>query len=200
MNSAAAILGQSYSHNPLKDAFLKWQCRVRQMAMRDNQGRPDDAITPAVMLHGTKETLGHIITVLNKSPSHSLTPELLHMARQTNDPAQRRDKALQFLSSTYYQKHIEFSDLLTATFPPKSPGAERIRKAKTCTLVFEAFAQRFDLVCKVWRLAAHNPLYQATMAHNQLFNPALPPDSVVLGFEPDWAGSSSCPAIENPRS
>ena len=60
-------------------------------------------------------------------------------------------------------------------------------------LVFDAYAQVFDLSCKVWRLASHNPLYQATMAHNRLFNPNLPGETEVLGFEPDWATSTSDP-------
>lgn len=195
MTSLAATLGTSMTDHPLRNAFLKWQCRVRQIAMRDNQGRPDDAITPAVTLAGTDAPLGHIITVLNKAPGYSVTAELKHMAAKTNDPAQVRDTALQFLSATYYQKHKEFSDLLTATFPPDSPGAATIRAAQTCTLTFEAYAQRFDLICKVWRLAPHNPLYQATLAHNGLFNPGLPADTEILGFEPDWAASRSDPSF-----
>lgn len=194
MSSLAAALGTGFSQSPLRDAFLKWQCRVRQISMRDGQGRPDDAITPELFLPGAEEPMGHVITVLNKAPGYSVTPELRHMAARTHDPAQRREKALQFLSSSYYQKHREFSDILTATFPPGSPGAAAIRDAERCRLVFDAYNQRFDLACKVWRLAGHNPLAQATLAHNLLFNPALPPDTEVLGFEPDWAGSSSDPA------
>lgn len=186
MTSLATQLGQSYSDHPLRQSFLKWQCRVRQLNMRDGEGRPDDAIMPAVHLDGADEPLGHIITVMNKAPGYSVTPELEHMARKTHDPAQRRSDALRFLSATYYQKADEFSDVLTATFPPGSEGAMTIRRAQSCTLVFEAYSQRFDLVCKVWKLAAHNLLYQATMAHNRLFNPALPPATIVLGFEPDW--------------
>jgi len=40
-----------------------------------------------------------------------------------------------------------------------------------------------------------NPLYQATMAHNMLFNPTLPPDTEVLGFEPNWEASSADPDL-----
>jgi len=181
--------------HPLRDAFLKWQCRVRQIAMRDNDGRPDDAIMPDLVLPGETEPMGAIITVLNKAPGYSVTAELLHMSAKTNDPAQRRDQAIQFLSATYYQKHREFSDILTATFPPGSEGAATIRAAESCTLRFDAFNQQFDLVCKVWRLASHNPLCQATVAHNRLFNPTLPTDSVVLGFEPDWAASTAEPDL-----
>ncbi len=187
--------GQARDPHPLRMAFLRWQCRVRQMAMRDGQGRPDDAITPAVHLGDEAEPMGHIITLLNKSPGYSVTAELDHMAKKTNDPAQRRDTALTFLSSSYYQKAEEFSDILTATFPPGSPGAGALHDAGRVRLVFEAYNQRFDITCKVWRLADHNPLYLATMAHNRLFNPGLPPATEVLGFEPDWGASSSEPPI-----
>ncbi|PWE33782.1 hypothetical protein DDZ14_03725 [Maritimibacter sp. 55A14] len=195
MTTVAAALGSSYSDHPLRDMFLKWQCRVRQIAMRENDGRPDDAIMPAVQLHGADAPMGHIITVLNKATAYSVTAELTHMAAKTNDPAQRREQALRFLSATHYQKHREFSDLLTATFPPGSPGAAAIREAERCRLIFDAYSQRFELDCKVWRLAPHNPLYQATWAHNFLFNPALPPDTEILGFEPDWEASGAEPGI-----
>lgn len=177
----------------MRKAFLNWQCRVRQMAMRDHEGRPDDGIMPAVFLADAPEPMGHIITVLNKAPGYDLVPEFRHMAAKTHDPAQRRQNAIQFLSSSYYQKASEFTDMLTATFPPGSPGAARLREAGEVRLRFEAFAQVFDISCKVWRLAEHNPLHQATMAHNALFNPTLPPDTIVLAFEPDWDRSSSVP-------
>lgn len=193
--SLGAALGESFSSAPLRMAFLKWQCRVRQIAMRDGQGRPDDAIMPALFLPGSDEAMGHIITLLNKSPGYSVTPEMEHMARKTNDPAQRRDQAIRFLSATYYQKAAEFSDILTATFPPGSDGAATIREAGTVGLKFEAYAQVYTLSCKVWRLAEHNPLYRATMAHNRLFNPTLPEGTEVLGFEPDWDGSSAEPEV-----
>lgn len=195
MAGAAAILGLGLEAHPLKDAFLKWQCHVRQIAMREREGRPDDAIMPALTLPDAAEPMGHIITVLNKAPAYSQTAEMLHMARKTNDPAQIRDAALRYLSATYYQKHREFSDILTATFPAGSAGAATIRRADRVTLTFEAYAQRFDLACKVWRLLPKNPLAQATLAHNRLFNPELPPDTEILGFEPDWAASSSEPEL-----
>lgn len=193
MTSLATTFGQSYSDDPMRMAFLRWQCRVRQTSMRDADGRPDDGITPAVILPGQSDPFGHIITVMNKAPGYSLTAEMNHMLAKTNDPAQRRSQAISFLSATYYQKANEFSDVLSATFPPGSPGAKTLHEAKTVRLVFDAYAQVFDLTCRVWRLAPHNPLHQATMAHNMLFNPALPPATEVLGFEPDWAASSSKP-------
>ncbi|MEM9145329.1 MAG: hypothetical protein AAGC57_03960 [Pseudomonadota bacterium] len=191
----AALLGLRSTRHALGNAFLRWQCRVRQIAMREAQGRPDDAVMPALTLPGAEAPMGHIITVLNKSAAHSKTPEMMHMVRRTEDAAQRREKALQFFSETYYQKAADFSDMLTATFPPGSPGAATIREAGACRLDFAAYGQAFSLECRVWRLAEPHPLHAATLWHNRLFNPALPPDTVVLGFEPDWEASRAEPPI-----
>ncbi|GAB4281920.1 MAG: hypothetical protein Kow0058_00150 [Roseovarius sp.] len=186
-------LGLSGSPHPLRRKFLAWQCRTRQTIMRHNDGRPDAAIMPEVLLPGAEQPLGAIITVLNRTPAHSVVPELVHMAKRTFDPVQVRSRAMQYFSASYYQKPEQFSDILTATFPPGSPGARRIREAETCRLLFDAYSQQFDLWCRVWTLAPNNPLHAATMAHNRLFNPALPADAVILGFEPDWRKSSATP-------
>lgn len=195
MTAPVAALGESGSSAPLRTAFLKWQCRVRQIAMRNGAGRPDDAVTPALHLPGHDEALGRIVTVLNRVPAHSLTPEMTHMAARTNDPAQRRAAALEYFSAAYYQNAARFSDVLTATFPPRSILAARIRKSQKVLLLFNAYAQRFTLSCRVWKLASHNPFHEATVAHNVLFNPSLPPGIEVLGFEPDWNMSTSDPEI-----
>ena len=196
MNPATAkLLGQYTKPQPLRDAFLRWQCRVRQVMMRDEAGRPGDGIMPAVTLAGSDAPLGHIITVMSKSAAHSKTPEMRHMATKTQDPAQIRESALKFFSEFYYQKGAEFSDILTATFPPESEGAKQIRRAEHATLTFDAFGQRFDLACKVWKLAPKNPLWQSTYWHNRLFNPGLPETTVILGFEPDWDASTADPEI-----
>ena len=192
--STARLLGLSPEPNPLRDAFLRWQCRVRQMMMRDKMGRPDGEIMPALSLPGEAEPMGHIITVMSKGPMHSKTPEMRHMAQRTNDPAATREAALKFFSEFYYQKASEFSDILTATFPPGSEGAATIRRADRCTLTFDAYNQRYDLDCKVWKLAEKNPLWQSTFWHNALFNPSLPADTVILGFEPDWKSSTADPS------
>ena len=193
MSSVASIFGQTYVNHPMKDKFIKWQCHTRQMMMRDNQGRPEAAIMPEVYLAGQDASLGALITILNKLPTYSQTPEMLHMARKTNDPAQARSQAIQFFSATYYQKFRQFSDVLSATFPPGSGGAAQLMEAGNCRLVFEAYAQRFDLDCTVTPLAQQSALYQATMAHNRLFNRGLSSETIVLGFEPDWEKSTATP-------
>ena len=77
--------------NPLRDSFMRWQCRVRQMMMRDDRGRPGDGITPALTLKGEDAPMGHVITLMSKLPQYSKTPEMRHLVRKTNDPALRRE-------------------------------------------------------------------------------------------------------------
>ena len=138
-------VGMPSANTALRDSFLRWQCRVRQIMMRDGRGRPGNAIMPAVTLAGEAAPMGNIITVMSKGLQYSKTTEMRHMARKTNDPAQRREAALTFFSEYYYQKAAEFSDILTATFPPASPGAASIREAGRATLTFAAYNQRYDL-------------------------------------------------------
>ncbi|MCP5037683.1 MAG: hypothetical protein GY945_08795 [Rhodobacteraceae bacterium] len=178
--------------HPLKASFLKWQCHVRQLMMRDRQGRPDDAIAPQLFLQGADTPMmGHVITVMCKRPEYSVTSELRHLDLKTHDPAHKRSQGLNFFSATYYQKHREFSDVLTATFQPGSKGALSIMNAERVTLVFEAYRQRFRLACDVHDLPPDNQLYLATIAQNRLFNQDLSPNTIVLGFEPDWDFSAS---------
>lgn len=179
----------------LREAFKRWQCRVRQMAMRTEQGRPGDAITPSVHLEDRAQPFGHVITVMSKSGPYSVLPELQHLGKSTFDPAQRRDKALTFFQASYYQKHREFDDMLTATFQARSSGAIAIAKASPVRLKFDAFNQHFDLACQVRQLTEKHPLHQATWWHNFLFNPQLEPDCIILGFAPDWTESLAHPPI-----
>ena len=48
-------------------------------------------------------------------------------------------------------------------------------------------------VCRVRRLSPKHPLREATFWHNLLFNPRLPADCLILGFEPDWPKSDAEP-------
>jgi len=189
--SIIEVFEKSPKSQELMEQFLRWQCRVRQISMRESEGRPDDAITPSVTLPGQAEAFGHIITVFSKWGEYSKTPEMRHMVKATNDPAQRREKAIVFFSEMYYQAPREFSDVLTATFVPSSEGAKAMLEAGECELHFAAYNQEYKLHCKVIALTEQHPLYQSTWWHNSLFNPSLHPNTQILAFEPDWNKSSS---------
>ena len=169
--------------------------------MRNRGGRPTSGMIPLVLrirnsardsVQGASP-IARVVTVLCKRPEHSATMELRHMARRTHDPAERRENALDLFAERYYQAASEFSDILTASFLPDSVTAATLLSHRECRLAFEQFSQRFDLHCTVRRLSRSNPLREATFWHNLLFNPRLPADCIILGFEPDWPKSEADP-------
>lgn len=193
MSPAAQDIARTDAAHPLCAAFLKWQCRVRQMAMRDAGGRPDDAIMPVVTISREARPLGRIVTLLCKNADNAHLSEIRHIARQTHDPAQRRTQAIRNFSATHYLKPQEFSDILTAAFVPHALTASKILAAERCTLAFDAYSQKFALQCRVRRCDKAGALYQATWWHNFLFNPSFDADAEILGFEPDWEASDAEP-------
>jgi len=172
----------------LRETFLAWQCRIRQMAMRDSEGRPMPGMTPEVIIG--EQSFGAMVALMIKQHPYSVTPEFQHMARSTQDPRQRREKALKFLSSAYYQRSRDFSDELTALFVIGSPTAAALLEAGICRLAFSQYNQNFDLTCAVRTLSQTEYGFQTTFWHNSLFNAAMPIDVQVLGFQPDWDQSS----------
>ena len=193
MPADSNVLRLDSANEQLRGSFLRWQCRIRQIAMRSNDGRPSAGMTPLVSATDRNAPQVRIITVLCKRPEHAVTMELRHMARRSHDPAERRQNALQFFAERYYQTANEFSDSLTASFSPNSETAEALLGDRKCRLAFEQFSQRFRLHCTVRRLSRNNPLHEATFWHNLLFNPRLNADCIILGFEPDWPESTADP-------
>ena len=191
MRAGTNVVRLDSANEELRDRFLRWQCRIRQIAMRRDDGRPTSGMTPLVHVSG--EPAARIVTVLSKRPEHSVTMELRHLARSTHDPAERRNNALKLFAERHYQAATEFSDTLTASFPPDSGLAARLLEAGECRLDFEQFNQRYRLHCAVRRLSEHNPFREATFWHNLLFNPRLTADCIILGFEPDWGRSEADP-------
>ena len=219
MQPGAGVARLDRADEELRDRFLRWQCRVRQIAMRRHGGRPTSGMTPLAFpspasTRAAESALGRgssldsgplpssapgggpvarIVTVLCKRPEHSATMELRHLARRTHDPAERRAAALELLAEHYYQAPREFSDTLAASFPPASETAAKLLADRECRLDFEQFHQRFRVHCAVRRLSEHDPLREVTFWHNLLFNPRLPADCIILGFVPDWGRSDSDP-------
>ena len=184
----ASSPGRTHSE---RRSFLKWQCRVRQIAVRERAGRPDESVSPTVELPCGTMRGRRIVTVICRKPEYSKTPELMHIAKRSNDPAQRRDDALKFLAAEHYQQPSKFSDTLVASFSPGSEAAMRMVAAGFCTLEFRAYSQRYRFDCAIRQLEVGDPIREAAWWHNLMFNPGLSPDAVMLGFDPDWRGSIS---------
>lgn len=178
----------------LCEHFLGWQCRIRQMALRQDGGRPTPGMRPAVRLAGGQVVPAINVLILRLEP-HESTARFRHIVKHTEDPRQRYEEAVRELAGAYYQRSYEFSERMTALFAADSELAARLVQAGRCELAFEQFSQRYDLPCVVAEVAANDPVFEATYWHNHMFNPALPGSVRVLGFAPDWAAARADPPV-----
>ena len=195
MTDAGNVVRLDAAQAALRDHFVGWQCRVRQLAARQAGGRPTSGMRPQVTLSDGDHTLGAITVLIVKREPEVSTAEFRHMVRRTHDPAERYDGALKILSATYYQHPKEFSDQLTALFGPGAATADRLLDAEECQLHFEQYSQRYRIPCTVGKLPETHPAFQATYWHNSLFNPAIPPGIRVLAFRPDWGRADADPRV-----
>lgn len=174
----------------LRDDFIGWQCRLRQLSVRQAGGRPLSGMRPQV-LSPDGEVLADGVTVLivEHDPANS-TQLFEFQCKRTNDPVERYDKILELLSSTYFQYPQNFSDTMTALFGAASDLPPALLHLGRCQLEFEQFTQAYRVPCEVTELSQDHAFYQATYWHNHMFNPAMPPNTRVLAFKPDWPHAS----------
>jgi hypothetical protein len=179
------------AQDALRHAFLAWQCRIRQIAVREHGGRPTSGMRP--VLEVAARRVGPITVVLNKRDGGETTTQFRFMVKKTNDPADRYDAALRHLAAAYYQHPDSFSDRLTAVFAPKAELPGQISGRTDCVLSFAQFSQSWRLPCAVQLLDSDAAEYQATYWHNALFNPLLPGGVRIVAFSPDWARAEADP-------
>jgi hypothetical protein len=184
---------REFSADEIEREFLAWQCRIRQIAMREYQGQPTPGMRPRV-LRPSGECLVPAMTVLilHEDPDES-TVFFRFQVQKTLDPHKVYQSVLSYLQGEYYQESDRFSDEMTALFESDSPTAAKLVKARRCLLEFAQFSQIWRLSCSVRRLPAKAPAREATVWHNRAFNPAVPSDAVVLGFKPAWRSAAASP-------
>jgi hypothetical protein len=175
----------------LRDEFLGWQCRIRQIAVREMGGRPTGGMRPRVIAATGEDISPGIVVLLNRAEPADTTKLFRYQVLKTQDPAERYDKAIELLASAYFQHPADFSDVMTALFGPGSPVAARLHAEANCVLGFAQFGQKYDVPCAVAALEEADAGYQATYWHNRLFNDAIPAGISVLSFTPDWTRASA---------
>ena len=175
----------------LRDDFLAWQCRIRQIAMRQDGGCPSPGMRPRVLNTNGRE-LSPALTVLIIARDSSESTDFFRFQVMKNaDPRELYERALTYLQADYFQRPAEFGDLLTAALPPKSEVAATLIRDGRCVLEFDQFSQRYRLPCAAFETEAGEAIREATLWHNRLFNPSLPDDVLVLGFRPDWRSAEA---------
>ena len=175
----------------LRDHFLTWQCRIRQIAMREGEGRPSQGMRPRVLDADGHEISAGIIVLLVREDSFESTEFLKFQVQKHNDPQDVYKKALIFLQSTHYHRAAEFSDEMTGLFGSDSVLADRMLSGGKTVLEFTQFNQTYKIPCQTRLLAEDEDTYQATLWHNRVFNPNIGADIQIVGFQPDWAEAAN---------
>jgi hypothetical protein len=175
----------------LRMDFIGWQCRVRQLAAREQGGRPSPGMCPRVFSEGELLLADRIVTVLMEAEPAAGTEQFRYEYLKTQDPNERYERVLQILQAGYFQDPRRFSGLLTASFSKDSALAVRLLASQRCVLEFEQYTQGYRLPCEIGRLAAKHPLHRATYWHNRLFNPRASGGIEVLCLSADWAHASA---------
>ncbi len=170
--------------------FLGWQCRIRQIAMREDEGRPSVGMRPRIVNEAGNLLSKGIVTLITRKLPQESTEFFKFQVQKHNDPQDTYKKGLTYLQSTHYHRADEFSDELSALFSPSSVSAESFLNSNGCILAFEQFTQKYTMPCQVRRLEKNVPMFQATLWHNRLFNRNLPDDVIILGFKPNWENAN----------
>lgn len=190
MSMVTGRMGLEGEQAGLCSDFLGWQCRLRQMAMRHDQGRPSAGMRPRIALPDGR-SLAAVTVLISRREPDEVTAQFRHMVLKTNDPADRYANAMRLLQAAYYQHPEEFSDVLSALFSSGSDRSRALVEAGRCELAFSEHGQWFRIPAEVRLLDRSHPIHQATYWHNSLFNPALPGEVDVLAFLPDWASAEA---------
>jgi hypothetical protein len=175
----------------LSKEFVRWQCRIRQFAVRMDGGRPSAGMRPRVTAPAGEEISGGVIVLISETEPENTTEQFRYQYLKTQDPNERYDKMLEFLQGRYFQEPARFSDVMTALFAKQSELSRRLLELERCVLEFDHYNQGYRIPCAVSRLAPTHPRHLATYWHNRNFSDRQPASIEVLAFTPDWAHSKS---------
>ena len=184
---------KTLTNEDLRSYFLGWQCRIRQISARDYGGAPLRGMRPRLLSRSGLELMPAMTLLIMPVSPEASTAYLRFQLQRTNDHALAREASVRYLGANYFQEPELFTDEMTALFQPSSQIARRILKLSDCLLDFEQYGQRFTMFCRARAVARKEAAHQGTLWHNRIFNPNVPNDAVVLGFQPDWKNAHAIP-------
>ena len=178
---------------PIQNYFIGWQCRVRELALRNEEGQPNGGMRPQIALkNGEVVFPAATLLIIPDQPDQSIR-QFRFMALKTQDPKERYTKALQLLAARFYQKAEDFSGAMSGIFSRFSKEVVALEKDQSCIMDFDYQQQAFKIPCHVSTSPKNEPVHEFTYWHNYLFNPNLSPEVTVLHFKPDWSETVSTP-------
>ena len=178
---------------PIQNYFIGWQCRVRELALRSEEGRPNGGMRPKIALKNGKVVFPAATLLIIPEHPDQIIRQFRFMALKTQDPKERYTKALQLLAARFYQKTEDFSGAMAGIFSRFSEEVMALDKDDYCIMEFDYQQQAFKIPCNVCESPKNDQVHEFTYWHNYLFNPNLSPEVKVLHFKPDWSETLSEP-------
>ena len=178
---------------PIQNYFIGWQCRVREFALRNEEGKPNGGMRPQIELKNGEVVFPAATLLIIPDHTDQTIRQFRFMALKTHDPKERYIKALQLLAAKFYQNAEDFSGAMSGIFSRSSEEVEELEKHQYCIIKFDYQQQDFKIPCHVNVLPKNEPVHEFTYWHNYLFNPNLSPEVKVLHFKPDWEKTVSEP-------
>ena len=177
----------------IQNYFIGWQCRVREFALRNEEGRPNGGMRPQIELkNGEVVFPAATLLIIPDNPDQTIR-QFRFMALKTHDPKERYTKALQLLAAKFYQNAEDFSGAMSGIFSRFSEEVKALEKDQSCIIEFDYQQQAFKIPCNVSASPKNESVHEFTYWHNYLFNPNLSPEVKVLHFKPDWEKTVSEP-------
>ena len=181
------------SNDRLRDQFIGWQCRIRQISARDYDGQPMPAMRPRVSTRRGEIILPAMAVLLVPHDPAPSTAFFRFQVQKTNEAQKVRDGGIKYLAADFYQLPELFAEEMTAVVGAGSATAQTLLKAGDVVVDFEQYTQSFRMFSRVRRLAARSPARQSSLWQTRLFNPNVPNDAEVLGFAPEWKSAVADP-------
>jgi hypothetical protein len=186
--------GKHPSADAIRDHFLAWQCLIRQIAMREQGGRPSPGMRPRVLDPNGQELAPALTVLLIPNEPEESTAFFRFQVMKTPDPRDVYERALAFLQADFFQNPETFSDRLVTVLPRDAALADALLDERACVLEFVQLRQNYRIAAEVRALKSGHAAREAAIWHNRLFNPALPDNVHVLEFRPDWLTVEADPA------
>jgi hypothetical protein len=184
------------NNSQMRDAFLGWQCRIRQIAMRDHGGQPLPGMRPRVSTRKGQALAPALIVLLIPLEPKESTAFFKYQVQKTNEVQKTREAGVGYLGADFYQLPELFSDEMAAVFGPDSALAGEIVSAREVVLDFEQFSQSFRMFCSVRKLGKRDAIRDAALWQARIFNRDLGNDCDVLSFRPDWKSANAEPPVQ----
>ena len=151
---------------PIQNYFIGWQCRVRELSLRSEEGQPNGGMRPQISLNNGEVVFPAATLLILPKNTYLNIRQFRFMALKTQDPKERYSKALQLLAAKFYQNAEDFSGAMSGIFSRSSEEVEELEKHQYCIITFDYQQQAFKIPCHVSASPKNEPVHEFTFWHH----------------------------------